>query len=132
MATPRFSSKEEYFAWKNGQQPTSSAQPPGTFEPASGPSQSSAGKPKQGLKETFSGLPGWSWLFILGCLAIPVVSLGGAVPGALGFGGAAGCANMAKKAEWGMLPRVLACAGITAGVWIVLIAFGLAFASVQK
>lgn len=90
----------------------------------SSPSSDPASKPKQGLKEMFSGLPGWAWPFIAVCLALPVINLGGAIPGALGFGGAAGCASVAKKAEWEVAPRVLACAGITAGVWVLF--FGLA------
>jgi len=71
-------------------------------------------------------------LFIVGCLAVPIVTLGGAVPGALGFGGAAGCANMAKKAGWEVLPRVMACAAITGGVWLLFVAFAVAVASFQK
>lgn len=132
MPTPRFSSREEYLAWKAGQQPASSA----PSSPGSGPVVESppapARKPKESLKEAFSGLPGWAWLFILGCLAVPIVSLGGAVPGALGFGGAAGCANMAKKAGWDVLPRVMACAAITGGVWLLFVAFIVAVASFQN
>ena len=132
MPTPRFASREEYLAWKSGSQATSSAQSSGGSGPAVGASRPPARKPKQGLKEAFSGLPGWSWLFIVGCLAVPIVTLGGAVPGALGFGGAAGCANMAKKAGWEVLPRVMACAAITGGVWLLFVAFAVAVASFQK
>jgi len=132
VPTPRFSSREEYLAWKNGQQSAPSAQAPHASAPAAEPPRKAGDKPKQGLKETFSGLPGWSWLFILGCLAVPVVSLGGAIPGALGFGGAAGCATLAKKPGWEPLLRVVACTGITVGVWVLFIGFAVALATARK
>lgn len=132
MPTPRFASREEYLAWKSGQPFPASAPSGAGSAPVVEASTLPAPKSKQSLKEAFSDLPGWAWVFIIGCLAVPIVSLGGAVPGALGFGGAAGCANMAKKAGWEVLPRVMACAAITGGVWLVFIAFIVAVASVQK
>ena len=128
---PRFANREEYDAWRASQASSApgtaptveSAAPPPTFPPTAAPA-----KPKQGLKEAFSGLPPWAWLFVAGCLALPIVNLGGAIPGALGFGGAAGCASVAKKAEWDTAPRVLVCALITGGVWVLF--FGLAVAVV--
>jgi hypothetical protein len=94
--------------------------------------QPAAPKPKAGFKETFSGLPGWAWVFIVGCLALPVVNLGGAIPGALGFGGAAGCANVAKKTEWETTARVLVCSAITGGIWIAWLAVAVAIVSLQN
>jgi hypothetical protein len=133
MPPPRFSNREEYLAWKAGQKSPSSTNPAnGAVAFAAQPAPSAARKPKQGLKETFSGLPAWAWLFIVGCLAIPVVSLGGAIPAALGFGSAAGCASLAKKAEWATMPRVLACAAVTGGAWIIFIVFIAAFVSLTK
>ena len=132
MPTPRFASREEYLAWKSGQPSAASAPPGAGSDPVVEASTLPAPKSKQSLKEAFSDLPGWAWVFVIGCLAVPIVSLGGAVPGALGFGGAAGCANMAKKAGWEVLPRVMACAAITGGVWLVFVAFIVAVASVQK
>jgi hypothetical protein len=35
-------------------------------------------------------IPGWAWLFVAAYLAIPIVALGGCIPGAIGGGGAAG------------------------------------------
>ena len=132
MPTPRFASREEYLAWKSGQPSAASAPSGARSAPVVEASTLPAPKSKQSLKEAFSDLPGWAWVFVIGCLAVPIVSLGGAVPGALGFGGAAGCANMAKKAGWEVLPRVMACAAITGGVWLVFVAFIVAVASVQK
>ena len=125
MPTPRFASREEYLAWRGGQ---TAAAP---LVPSAAPS-SEAPNSKQSLKDAFSGLPAWAWLFIVGCFAVPVVSFGGAIPGALGFGGAAGCANIAKKPGWDVLPRVLVCAAITGGVWLVFVVFLAAFANIGK
>ena len=132
MPTPRFASREEYLAWKDGQHAGSPIEPSASSGPVVQPPSPQARKSKQSLKETFSGLPGWAWLFILGCLAVPVVTLGGAVPGALGFGGAAGCANIAKKPGWEPLPRVMVCALITGGVWLLFIVFAVAVARFGK
>src|SRR5262245_10299611 len=37
-------------------------------------------------------MPSWAWGFVAACVAIPLISMGGAVPAALGGGGAAACA----------------------------------------
>ena len=71
----------------------------------------------RGLMGLFSGTPGWAWLFIFACLAIPVVNRGGAIAAAFGFGGAAGCAQLAKNPEWGPSMRLLVCIGITVVAW---------------
>jgi hypothetical protein len=126
---PRFSSREEYESWKNSapspaQAPTRVAEgPPAAARPVT---------PKKGLKETFGDLPGWAWLFVGGCLALPIVNLGGAIPGALGFGGAAACANVAKKADWELAPRVVVCALIAGAVWALFFGFAIAVVSLRK
>jgi hypothetical protein len=147
---PRFANREEYEAWKAGQAaggaaaaapaasaPVASTPMRAVPQPASGPpvmaaaavATPPAAKPKQGFKETFSGLPPWAWPFIVASFAIPVISLGGAIPGALGFGAAAGCASVAKKPDWETLPRVVVCALIAGGAWVLFLAFAAAIAS---
>ena len=128
---PRFANREEYEAWRSSQS-TSSApatEPSGAW-PAS-PDAPAPPKRKQGLKEQFSGLPPWAWLFVAGCLALPIVNLGGAIPGALGFGGAAGCANVAKK-DWDVAPRVLVCTLITGGIWVAFLVFAVVMVSLRR
>ena len=39
------------------------------------------------------------------------------MPGALGFGGAAACANLAKRSQWSTAARAGACAGVAVLVW---------------
>ena len=130
---PRFSSRDEYQAWKASQQGEAASSPAAVSQvsPSRMAPVLSAAKtrPKQGLKEAFSNLPAWAWPFIVGCLAVPLVSLGGAVPGALGFGGAAGCANVAKKEGWSVTTRVIVSAAITGGVWLLFLAFAVAIAA---
>ena len=43
-----------------------------------------------------SALPSWAWIFIIACGIIPIISLGGAIPVAIGLSGAAMCASIAK------------------------------------
>lgn len=133
---PRFANREEYEAWKRGE-----AVVPGSVDAAASsvapamptPGASSApAKPKQGLKETFSGLPPWAWLFVVACLALPVINLGGAIPTGLGFGGASGCASVSKKPDWETAPKVLVCSLITGGIWALFFGFAVAFMSFRK
>lgn len=76
---------------------------------------------------TFGFVPLWAWVFIVACGAIPVVTMGGAVPFALGGGAAVGCATVAKKPRWSAATRVGACVGITLGAWVAFVAFLLAW-----
>jgi hypothetical protein len=131
--TTRFGARAEYLAWKAAQhggitapllQSTTEDGPPLDGAPAQGP--------KQGLAAAFAGIPGWAWPFVVACVAIPVVSLGGAVPGALGAGAAAACANVAKREAWETSTRVIACAGIAAGAWVAFLGFAVALASLRQ
>ena len=63
-------------------------------------------------------IPGWAWIFAVACGIIPVLTLGGAIPGAIGFGGAAGCITIAREPTMPVGSRVAICVAITAGCWI--------------
>lgn len=120
---PKFGSREEYEAWKAGQaMPVTELGGAAGKMPADPVPPERPAKPKEGFRQTFSGLPGWAWPFIVACFAIPLITVGGALPTGLGFGAAAGCASVAKKAEWETMPRVIACAGIAGGAWILFLA----------
>lgn len=139
---PRFASREEYLAWRASQgnpgpadvAPSESAAPAGSpvAAAAAPPLQLEMAKPKKGFGAAFTDLPAWAWVFVIGCIAIPVVTLGGAVPGALGLGGAAACANLSKRAGWGTGVRVLACSAVAGGAWFVFLAFAVGVAILQK
>jgi hypothetical protein len=80
-------------------------------------------------KET--GLPWWGIIFAIACGIIPVVSLGGAIPAIIGFGGASICLGVAK---WRDLPsslRVGICVFVTIAAWMVFFAFWGLMASVM-
>lgn len=68
-------------------------------------------------------IPVWAWVFAVACGAIPVITLGGAIPGALGFGGAAGCVSVARDPDKPVGTRLAICAAITGACWLVF--FGL-------
>lgn len=61
--------------------------------------------------------PAWSYAFSAACFAIPLVTLGGAIPVALGFGAGAACQAIAKDANKSIGARVVLCAVVTAAAW---------------
>jgi len=82
---------------------------------------------EQGAKP--AQMPKWAWAFIAACVAIPVVSLGGAIPAGIGAGGAVACAAIAKDSSKTKKKRIVMCLGVTAICWVlfVLMIFGIAF-----
>lgn len=62
--------------------------------------------------------PAWAWIFIITCIAIPIVAVGGALPTGIGVGGAAGCYQVARDKSKSLQTRVLSCVGLTVGAWI--------------
>jgi hypothetical protein len=68
-------------------------------------------------------IPGWAWLFIALIVAIPILTLGGAIPGAIGGGGGFGCAQIARDPEKPTPQKVLLCAIVTIACWAIFIIF---------
>jgi hypothetical protein len=62
-------------------------------------------------------IPGWAWLFVVACGLIPIVSLGGGIPAALGCGGAAACVGVARNPAQSLEVRIGLCCGITVLCW---------------
>ncbi len=110
---PQFASREEYERWKSGHKDTSADETSGSEGPVSLP----VSAPKAG----WAAVPAWTWVFVVLCIAIPIVSLGGAIPGAIGAGAAAGCYSVAKNDKSSTGARVALCAAITVGAWIVFV-----------
>jgi hypothetical protein len=111
-----FGSREEYERWK-GQRASGNLPP---LPPGTAPHAAAGIRPekkKQGFAQMFEGLPRWAWLFGGACPAIPVVSMGGAIPAAIGFGGASLCGSIAKKQEKSPGARAALCAVVTAAAW---------------
>ena len=74
-------------------------------------------------------VPGWAWPFIIACAVIPVVTLGGALPAAIGFGGAGGAMSISRFSKWSKAARISACAALTVACWA---GFALLIYSLQK
>jgi hypothetical protein len=71
-------------------------------------------------------IPKWAWIFVVACVLIPIIALGGAVPAAIGIGGAYGCVAISRKAEKSTETRLLLCIGVTFLCWILFLLFFLA------
>lgn len=69
--------------------------------------------------------PTWAWIFIIACIAIPVITLGGGIPAAIGGGSAAGCYQASRNIERSTRTNFMYCVGITIGAWAIFIAFAL-------
>ena len=69
-----------------------------------------------------SSTPVWGWAFVIACVAIPVVSLGGAIPGAIGGAGAFACYRAARQPGTSTTTRLAICTAIAIGCWTVFIA----------
>lgn len=67
-------------------------------------------------------IPIWAWGFAAACGIIPFITLGGAIPGAIGFGGAGGCIAVARNPGMSLGARVAACVAITVCCWGLVIA----------
>lgn len=65
--------------------------------------------------------PTWAWVFMVACGIIPVLTLGGAVPTAIGVGGAAGCRKIARGASHSGV-RIGLCLLVTVACWLVVVA----------
>ena len=69
--------------------------------------------------------PAWAWLFAALCALIPVFTLGGAIPGGIGIGGAFVCLGLARDTRIVTLVRIAFCLAITALCWVaVAVVFG--------
>jgi len=68
-------------------------------------------------------IPKWAWLFVALCVAVPLVTLGGAVPALVGALGAVACTAIARNATRSTLTRVALNVGVTALTWVATVLF---------
>lgn len=80
-------------------------------------------KPKPNTQELSKWPPGWAWVFIIACVAIPVITLGGAIPMGIGAGGAAGVYSIARDESRSTQSRVIISAVIAVIAWAIFLAF---------
>jgi hypothetical protein len=74
------------------------------------------------LRRRAATTPEWAYLFVVLCGAIPVISLGGAIPAVIGGGGAGLCLTVARAHSWSKGLRMFLCLGITVVAWFLFVA----------
>lgn len=62
-------------------------------------------------------MPIWAWAFVVACSAIPVVSLGGAIPAAIGAAGAVTCYGLSRDGKGSPVRRATLCSLVTLLCW---------------
>ena len=68
-------------------------------------------------------IPQWGWIFLVACGIIPVLTMGGAVPAAIGFAGVLPCLTVLRDKKMVNGKKGLFCSGITFMVWILFLIF---------
>lgn len=68
-------------------------------------------------------LPRWALILIAVCLFIPLFTLGGALPAAIGLTGAYVCAVIARRPNWTAARRAGLSIGVTVACWGLLLVF---------
>lgn len=71
-------------------------------------------------------MPKWGWIFIVACMAIPILALGGALPMVIGMVGAFTCRSLANDTDRSTAINVGLSIGVTVIAWVAFI--GLIFA----
>jgi hypothetical protein len=74
-------------------------------------------------------VPAWAWVFMIACALIPIISLGGALPALIGFGGVGGTLTVSRLKSWSVALRAGICALIALACWS---AFGLLVTAVTS
>jgi hypothetical protein len=77
-------------------------------------------------------IPAWGYLFAGLCILLPILTLGGAIPGAVGFGGAAACVGVSRDDKKSIGIRIALCAAIVFACWMVVGAVVLLVAKARR
>lgn len=62
-------------------------------------------------------MPWWAWIFIVACIAIPIVSLGGALPVVIALLCSMWCVRVSVSPSLNTAIKVFCCLGISALAW---------------
>lgn len=73
-------------------------------------------------EKNLAATPQFAYLFAALCAAIPIATLGGVIPIALGLGGAAICMTIARAYSLPWAARFISCLMVTIACWVVFIA----------
>lgn len=68
-------------------------------------------------------MPGWGWVFVGACGLIPIVTLGGCFPAAIGGGGASICWSIGHDPTLDDGRKLAYCLGATAATWLAFFGF---------
>jgi hypothetical protein len=66
-------------------------------------------------------LPRWAWLFAAACFAIPVLTIGGAIPTGIGVAGGFYCLAVAREPRKTIKRRVIYCTATTMACWMLFL-----------
>lgn len=62
-------------------------------------------------------MPKWSWVFIVACLGIVMLAMGGAIPAVLTAIGVMGCTRIVRLSKMSTRVKVLLCTLVTGACW---------------
>lgn len=65
-------------------------------------------------------IPWWTWLFVVACVMVPIVSFGGAVPVVIGLLCASWCIRVSVSSNLKMSIKALFCFGVAVLAWLLL------------
>jgi hypothetical protein len=68
-------------------------------------------------------IPKWAWIFVVACVVMPIITLGGAIPALLGIGGAFGCVIISRHPTRSRRAKIMWSLGVTVLCWGLFIAF---------
>lgn len=75
-------------------------------------------------------MPKWTWIFIVACIAIPIVSLGGALPVLLALLCSMGVVRVSASPNMNTFKKVMCCLGISLLGWGLFIGLMIAMLSI--
>jgi len=76
-------------------------------------------------------IPRWAWIFAAACFAIPVFTIGGAIPTAIGAFSGLGVMGIARQTHRPLRSKVIYCSVITGSAWTVFLVFLFALTALQ-
>lgn len=76
-------------------------------------------------------MPWWVWIFIAACIAVPIVSLGGALPVVIALLCSTWCVRISVAPDIKTVFKVFYCLGISVLAWVLLVVLMLAMSGLQ-
>ena len=76
-------------------------------------------------------IPRWAWIFAAICMVIPITTIGGAIPTAIGAFSALGVMGIARQTGKPTRKKVIYCGVVTGSAWTVFVVFLLALTALQ-